>query len=47
MKKLYHFNGSDKILFTMTNFVKKNIKDFYIARYFYHLKSNSFQSINI
>jgi len=43
MKKLYHFNGSDKVLFIMVNVVEKNIKDFYIARFFYHLKSNSFQ----
>ena len=45
MKKLYHFNGSDKVLFTMTNDIEKNIKNFYIAGIFYYLKSNSFQSI--
>ena len=45
MKKLYHFNGSDKVLIAMTNAIEKNIKNFYIARFFYHLKSNAFQSI--
>jgi len=43
MKKLYHFIESDKVLLTMTNAIEKIIKNFYIARFFYHLKSNSFQ----
>ncbi len=45
MKKLYHFNEGDKVLTIMTNVIEKNIKNFYIARFFYHLNCNSFQNI--
>ena len=43
--ELNKLNEGDKVLTIMTNVIEKNIKNFYIARFFYHLNSNSFQSI--